>query len=210
MKLYDFELAPNPRRVRIFAAEKGITLDIVPVNIRAGAQFEESFRALNPGCTVPVLELDDGTTITDSLAICRYLEALHPDPPLFGTDPLDKAVIETWLRRVELEGYQAVAEVLRNSAERFKDRGLPGPVPIAQIPALAARGRKRTVFFFDALNARLGESAYLAGPGFTAADIAALIAVDFAARAVQITPPDSATALAAWHRKVSARPSAKA
>ena len=210
MKLYDFELAPSPRRVRMFAAEKGIDLDIQRVNIRAGEQFEESFKALNPNCTVPVLELDDGTTIADSVAICRYLEEMQPEPALMGRDPLEKAMIEVWHRRVELEGYQAVAEVLRNSAERLKDRAVPGPVAFAQIPELAERGRKRLALFFDMLNARLGESDHVAGPELTIADIGALVTVDFAAAAVQETPPDSATALKAWHERVSARPSAKA
>ncbi len=210
MKLYDFALAPNPRRVRVFAAEKGIALDTVQVNVRAGEQFEESFRAINPNCTVPVLVLDDGTALTDSFAICRYLEEIQPDPPLLGRDPREKALIELWLRKVELEGYQAVGEVLRNSAERFVGRAVPGPVGYSQIPALAERGRKRLAKFFEMLNSRLGESDYLAGPDYTAADLAALIAVDFAQKAVQEEVPEGLTALKAWHDKVSARPSATA
>jgi glutathione S-transferase len=209
MKLYDFALAPNPRRTRMFAAEKGVDLEVVQVNIRAGEQFAPSFRALNPNCTVPVLVLDDGTTICDSFAINRYLEERFPEPPLLGSDPLEKAQIEMWLRRVDLEGFHAVAEILRNSAERFKDRGLPGPLPIAQIPALVERGRKRIRHFFQALDARLADSEYVAGPRFTAADISALVVVDFAA-VVDERPPDGAAALKAWYAKVSARPSATA
>jgi glutathione S-transferase len=209
MKMYDFAHAPNPRRARVFAAEKGLDIEIVPVNIRELEQFTDSFRRLNPNCTVPVLELDDGTTICDSFAICRYLEERFPEPPLMGRDPLEKAQIEMWMRRVELEGYQAVAEILRNSAERFKDRALVGPLPIAQIPELVERGRKRIRHFFQVLDDRLKESAYVAGPEFTAADISALITVDFAA-GVNETPPADAAALKAWHAKVSARPSAKA
>jgi glutathione S-transferase len=210
MKLYDFPLSPSPRRARVFAAEKGIELEKVIVNIREMEQFDDSFRKLSPNCTVPVLELDDGTVLTDSFAIWRYLEEIQPEPPLMGRTPLEKAVVEQWLRRIELDGYQACVEALRNSAERFKDRAVPSPVPFAQIPELAARGLKRVGLFFEVLDERLRESEYVAGPEFTAADIHAMITVDFAAGALQEGPPDNLTALKAWHEKVSARPSAKA
>lgn len=210
MKLYDFPPSPSPRRTRIFAAEKGIELDLVNVDVRALEQFNESFRAISPNCTVPVLELDDGTLICDSLAIWRYFEEIQPEPPLLGVGALGKAMVEQWLRRIELEGYQAVVEVLRNGVERFKDRAVPSAVPFEQIPALAERGRKRLALFFEVLDERLRESAYVAGADFTAADIHAMVTLDFAAAAVQIAPPDSLAALKAWHEKVSARPSAKA
>lgn len=193
----------------MFAAEKGIALETVTVNLREMEQFEDSFRRLSPNCTVPVLELDDGTVLCDSFSIWRYLEEIQPEPPLFGRTPLEKAIVEEWLRRVELEGYQACVEALRNGAERFKDRAVPGPVPFAQIPELAERGRKRIQLFFETLDKRLAESPYVAGPEFTAADIHALISVDFAAGAVQETPPEVLASLKAWHAKVSARPSAK-
>ncbi|UCH75073.1 MAG: glutathione S-transferase family protein [Rhodospirillales bacterium] len=210
MKLYDFPLSPSPRRVRMFAAEKGIALDIETVNIREKEQFTDAFRKISPNCTVPVLELDDGATICDSIAIWRYLEEIRPEPPLMGTTPLDKAMVELWLRRVELEGYQAVVEVLRNGAERFTDRAVPSAENFAQIPALAERGKRRYALFLDMLDERLGESAYVAGPDFTAADIHALITIDFAERAVDIAPPDRLAALKAWREKVSARDSAQA
>ncbi len=210
MKLYDFPLSPSPRRARMFAAEKGLELEMVTVNIREMEQFEDSFRRISPNCTVPVLELDDGTLLTDSFSIWRYLEEIQPEPPMFGRTPLEKAVVEEWLRRVELEGYQACVEALRNGAERFKDRAVPGPVPFEQIPALAQRGHKRIQLFFETLDKRLAESQYVAGPDFTAADIHALITVDFAAGAVQETPSDELTALKGWYENVSARPSAKA
>lgn len=210
MKLYDFPLSPSPRRARMFLAEKGVVAEVITVNIREREQFDEAFRMLNPNCTVPVLELDDGTVICDSLAIWRYLEEIRPEPPLLGSDPVSKAMVELWLRRVELEGYQAVVEVLRNEAERFKDRAVPGPVPFAQIPELAARGRKRLELFFDMLDERLQRSPYVAGPDFTAADIHALVTVDFARNAVQAEPVAALSALKAWHEKVSARPSAAA
>ena len=210
MKLYDFTPSPSPRRARVFAAEKGIALDLVEVNVRKGEQFADSFRGLSPNCTVPVLELDDGTLLCDSFAIWRYFEDTRPEPPLLGTTALEKAQIEEWLRRIELEGYQAAVEALRNEAERFKDRAVPSSASFAQIPALAERGHKRIQVFFQTLDQRLGESEYVAGPDFSAADIHAMITVDFAAGAIQETPPDGLAALKAWHGKVSARPSAKA
>ena len=210
MKLYDFALAPNPRRVRIFLAEKGVELEIEQVAIREGAQFEPAFRAINPNCTVPVLQLDDGSTIADSFAICRYFEEVQPDPPLMGRTPLEKATICYWRRRVELEGFQAAAETLRNSAERLRGRALPGTLPVEQIPELVSRGRMRIAAFFEMLDARLGESAYVAGADYSAADIDALVVVDFAANAVQEKVPERFSALRAWHGRVSARPSAAA
>jgi glutathione S-transferase len=210
MKLYDFPLSPSPRRVRMFAAEKGIALDLTTVNIREKEQFASEFRVISPNCTVPVLELDDGATICDSLAIWRYLEEIKPEPPLMGTTPLEKAMVELWLRRIELEGYQAVVEVLRNGAERFKDRAVPSPEAFAQIPELAERGKRRLAMFYDMLDARLRESAFVAGSAFTAADIHALVTIDFAERAVEIAPSGNLAALKAWRDTVSARDSAKA
>jgi glutathione S-transferase len=210
MILYDFPLSPSPRRARVFAAEKGIELEKVTVNIREMEQFEASFKKISPNCTVPVLELDDDTVLCDSFAIWRYLEEIQPEPPLMGRDPLEKALVEQWLRRIELDGYQAVVEALRNGAERFKDRAVPSATPFAQIPELAERGLKRIALFFELLDQRLRDSDYVAGADFTAADIHAMITVDFAAGAVQQTPPDNLTALKAWHKKVSARPSSKA
>jgi glutathione S-transferase len=210
MKLYDFALAPNPRRVRIFLAEKGIELDVEQVAIREGAQFEPAFRAINPNCTVPVLQLDDGKTIADSFAICRYFEEVQPEPPLMGRTPYEKASICYWQRRIELEGFQAVAETLRNSIERFRDRALPGTLPVAQIAELAERGRKRLPAFFEMLDGRLSEAAYIGGEDYSAADIDALVAVDFAANAIKEEVPERLSALKAWYGRVSARPSAAA
>ena len=209
MKLYDFALAPNPRRVRIFLAEKGIELEVEQVAIREGAQFEPAFRAINPNCTVPVLQLDDGSTIADSFAICRYFEEVQPEPPLMGRTPFEKANITYWQRRIDIEGFQAVAEALRNSIDRFRDRALPGTLAVAQIPDLAARGQQRTAAFFEVLNERLGQSAFVAGADYSAADIDALTVVDFA-KAIQEEPPAELTALKAWYDRVSARPSASA
>ena len=209
MKLYEFAAAPNPRRVRIFVAEKGMTLDTEQVNIRAGEQFSDDFRALNPYCTVPALVLDDGTCISESFAICRYLEALKPEPPLMGTDARDQGLVEMWHRRVEIHGLMAIADALRNTAERFQNHAVPSTKSYAQIPELAERGMSRIGDFFEMLDERLADSAHVAGEAYSIADILALVSVDFAA-VVKMTPPDNLGALKAWHEKVSSRPSASA
>src|SRR5689334_6904923 len=139
MKLYDSATAPSPRRVRIFLAEKGVTIPTVQLDLRAGEQFTPEFRALNPQCTVPVLELDSGAGITDVIAICRYIEELHPEPALMGRDAEERALIECWLRRIEWDGLYAIQEAFRNSAPGLERRALPGLLPLDQIPALAER-----------------------------------------------------------------------
>ncbi len=209
MKLYDFALAPSPRRVRIFLAEKGVEIPTVQVNLRGREQLTPEFAEINPNCTVPVLELDDGTRIFESIAICRYLEAAYPEPPLMGVKAKEQGVIAMWEHRCEIEGFLAGAEALRNSAEGFKDRALTGPHDYAQIPALAERGLKRMGHFLDMLDERLGKSEYLAGPTYTVADITALVVVDFFGR-MKVEIPESHANLKRWHDAVSARPSAKA
>ena len=144
MKFYDCAVAPSPRRVRIFLAEKGLTVPTVQIDLRNGEQFSPAFRAVNPECTVPVLELDDGTTLSDSIAICLYLEECHPQPPLMGIGAYDKALVAEWQRRAERDGMSAMAEAFRNATPAFKQRALPGASEYAQIPALAERGRVET------------------------------------------------------------------
>jgi glutathione S-transferase len=209
MRLYDYKPAPSPRRVRIFLAEKGITVPTVQIDLRKGEQFGEAFRAVNPDCTVPVLELDDGTRITDSIGICRYFEVTHRDPPLMGGDAADAGIVETWQRWAEREGFYAAMEAFRNATPGLKGHALPGPDEYQQIPALAERGRARVARFFERLDERLGRSEFVAGPGYTIADITALIAVDFAGWA-KLTPPESLAHLHRWHGTVAARPSAAA
>ena len=209
MKLYDCTTAPSPRRVRIFLAEKGISVPMVQVDLRNGEQFTPAFRAINPDCTVPVLELDNGTRITDILAICRYFEELYPDPPLMGQSAEERAVTESWLRRIERDGFSVARDVFRNSTPGFKGRALPGPDPCEQIPALAERGRVRIQHFFAWLDARLAENEFICGPRFTVADISGMVAIDFSGWA-KLKAPDHMTHLRRWHAAVSARPSAKA
>jgi glutathione S-transferase len=209
MKLHDFTMAPNPRRVRIFLAEKGIEIAIVPVDLAQHEQMSGPFIALNPRRAVPALELDDGRVLTESVAICRYLEELHPDPPLFGRDAWDRAIVEMWHRRVELEGLQAVADGVRNSSPFFAGRALAGPVDFEQIPALAERGRQRTALFKAMLNERLADTEFVAGDRFTVADIAALVTCDFA-KVLKMRVGNDTPDLKRWYDAVSSRPSAAA
>jgi glutathione S-transferase len=209
MKFYDCAIAPSPRRVRIFLAEKGMTVPTIQVDLRKGEQFGDAFRAVNPDCTVPVLELDDGTRIFDSVAICVYLEQTRPEPPLMGTDPIERATVAEWQRRAERDGFLAVAETFRNSTPAFKTRALPGPDDYPQIPALVERGRARTQTFFKVMNARLADRAFVAGERYSIADITTLVAVDFAGW-IKLTIPDDCPHLRRWHQAVAARPSAKA
>ena len=210
IKLYDFALAPNPRRVRIFLAEKGVEIPIVEVNTRAKGQFTPEFEKLGSGGKIPILELEDGTAISETVAICRYIESLHPEPNLFGRNELDKAIVDMWQRRVEFELYAPAGDAVRNSAEMFKDRsiaGVEGGFP--QIPALVERGKSAFVMFLDRLDQRLSESEYIAGEQFTIADITALVTIDFAKRA-DIEVPEAKTQIHRWYEQVSTRPSMQA
>lgn len=209
MKLYDCTVAPSPRRVRIFLAEKGISVPTVQVDLRNGEQFSESFRAINPDCTVPVLELDDGTRIADVIGICAYFEAIQPEPPLMGTDARDRALVTAKQRQIERDGLSAVMEGFRNHVRAFKNRALPGPHAYEQIPALAERGRVRVGRFFEAANAALAGGEFVAGTRYTIADISMLVAVDFAGW-IKVPIPDHCTHLRRWYDAASARPSAKA
>lgn len=207
MRFYDYSLAPSPRKVRLFIAEKGLNIPTVEVDLRAGAQLEPKFLAKNPGGTVPVLELDDGTCLTESLAICHYLEAVEPEPNLFGRDAKERALVLMWTDIQTLEGYLGLQEALRNGHPAFKDRGLGGPFNYEQIPALAERGRRRAEIYFNKLETRLGESAYIAGDTYTYADIVGFVYVGFAARALRgATPLEGRPALKDWHERVAARP----
>ena len=209
MKLYDYIHAPSPRRVRIFLAEKGIEIPTVQVDLAKGEQFAPEFRRMNPRCTVPVLELDDGTCLWETLAICFYLEQLHPEPVLMGRDAGEKAQVLQWNQRIENDGFQAVAEALRNSNKRFQGHALTGAVGFEQIPALAERGFKRTELFLRDMDAHLADRRYVLGDRFTMADITALVVVDFAGR-IRMTIPENHLHLKRWHEEVSARPSAEA
>lgn len=210
MKLYDADRAPNPRRVRIYLSEKQIQVERAVVDLRAGEQLGAGYLAVNPRGTVPALVLDDGEVLTESVAICRFFEALHPDPPLFGARPVDVARVTEWTRRVELEGYAAAVYTWRNAAPCFADRALPGVGPATpQIAALVERGEAMWDAFVALLDARLAASEWIAGDRYSFADITALVTVDFA-RAAKLAIPAEARHLQRWHEGASARPSAGA
>jgi len=209
MKLYDCKPAPNPRRVRMFLAEKGIDVPTEQVDLRNGQQFTPEFRAVNPQCVVPFLVLDDGTGIGESEAICRYFEEVHPEPALFGKDAKDKATVTMWQRRMSFDGFDAVGETFRNTTPAFKTRALSGPNFYDQIPELAERGMKRVKNFYRMLDDRLGASRFIAGDRFSIADITAFVAVDFSGW-LKLAIPDELSNAKRWYGEVAARPSAKA
>ena len=202
MKLYDSRTAPNPRRVRIFLAEKGISVPVEEVDIVSAQNRSAEFRAKNAMGTLPVLELDDGTTVAESVAICRYFEELQPDPPLMGTDAKDRAAIEMWQRRMEFELFLPITQVFRNGHAFFKGR-------IPQVPEYGEVCRKHAEQRLEWLDGVLADRPFVAGERYTIADITALCAIDFGRVSnIRVTPEQPN--LARWHAAVSSRPSAKA
>ncbi len=207
--LYDCATAPSPRRTRILLAEKQIEHEVIQIDLASKEQLGDHFRAINPRCTVPALRTEEGTVLAENTAIALYLERLKAQPPLFGGDSLDEALVIEWNARVESEGLHAVADVLRNSSPRMKDRALTGPLDIEQIPELAARGRKRLLHFFQVLDDRLHDREFLAVDSFSFADITAFVVVDFA-RWVKMKPSPEQTDLLRWFSAVNGRPSTNA
>ena len=208
MKLYSWGTAPNPRRVLIYLAEKGIELEVVEAG--KGMHLTDAFLARFEGRIVPMLELDDGTQICEAMAICRYLEEGYPAPPLFGVHRRDRALVEMWERRAETEAFAGAAEVFRNSHPEFVDRGLPGfEEPIEQIPALVERGKRRLARFYACIDRQLADNPFIAGQRFSVADITALCIIDFATKGAGVGIPEGCTNARRWHTEVSTRPSAQ-
>jgi len=202
MKLYDSTMAPNPRRVRVFLAEKGITVPSVQVDIGKAENREPAYLAKNPLGGVPILELDDGTVLCETVAICRYFEELHPKPPLMGIDTLDRAIVEMWSRRMELEVALPIMQTFRNTHAFFKGR-IPQVAEYGEVCRASATKRLAWV------DAELAEKEFIAGPRFTIADITLLIGIDFG-RVVKIGIQPDQKNLARWYESASSRPSAKA
>ncbi|MDX2483025.1 MAG: glutathione S-transferase [Pseudodonghicola sp.] len=207
MIFYDCSTAPNPRRARMFIAEKGLGIEIRDISIAKGEQLSQDFLAVNPRGTIPVLVTDDGTVLAENLGIAAYLEAAFPEPPLMGVTPEEKGQVMMWNAIVEQQGGMPIAEVLRNTNPHMKGRAIPGPLDFEQIPELAERGRARVGFFFDQLEERLRDSAYLAGDRFSLADITGFVFVDFA-RVIRARIPEENTATQSWFDRIKARPSA--
>lgn len=207
MKFYDCKTAPSPRRVRIFIAEKGIDVETVEVDLASREQFSEAFRRINPDCVVPALELDDGSHLSEVIAICQYLEERHPEPSLLGATPEERARVSMWNAKVEQQGLWAMADAFRNSVKGLAGKAVTGPHDYEQIPELAERGRRRVEQFFRRLDGQLADNRYVAGEHFSIADISALVVVDFA-KWIKIQVPDDAANVRRWYDEVSARPSA--
>ena len=203
MKLYDSRQAPNPRRTRIFLAEKGITVPTEQVDIMAKQHKMPEYAAINPLQRMPALMLDDGTVITESIAICRYFEVLQPEPPLFGVGAKEIALVEMWNRRVELGLFFPVAQVFRHTHPAMRELEVP------QVPDWAEANKPRIIEFLHVLDGELKNTRFIAGDRYTVADITALCAVDFM-KPAKVVVPDDCTNVKRWHADVSARPSAKA
>lgn len=202
MKLYDLKAGLNPRRVRIFLAEKGVTIPVVQVDMMKGENRTPEFLGLNPLGTMPILELDDGTILTESMAICRYVEALHPEPNLFGRNALEQAQIEMWSRRAELELMRHLVDQFRHLNPFWKGR-------IEQMPdyGVLAQGKAREAMaWFDR---ELASQPYMAGSRYTAADITAQCAL-LLGKGTGMAIPDELQNLGRWWADVSARPTARA
>jgi glutathione S-transferase len=201
MKIYNSSTAPNPRRVRVFLAEKGIQVPYEEVDLVKAVNRGPEFRKKNPLATVPVLELDDGTCISESVAICRYFEKLDPNPSLFGVDAKDQALVEMWNRRIEFAVLQPIADAFRQRHEFFNGR-------IRQVPEYAEAQRLNAEDGLKWLDEERVNRRYIAGDQFTIADITAMIAVDFGKVSKIAIKPEQRN-LARWHAEVAARPSAK-
>jgi glutathione S-transferase len=211
IKLYQATGSPNSRRVRIFLAEKELSIPFIGVGLGVGEQHSDAYRAINPRRVVPTLVLSDGTAIGEVLAIWRYIEEAYPQQrPLLGTTPKGKALVTMWERFAELEGFAPVMESVRNAAAGLKGRAIAGPHDYEQIPALVERGKLRVANFLSDLDVRLTDSPFVAGDEFSAADITALVTIDFAAMGLAVAIPEGHRALTRWYEQVSARPSASA
>ena len=198
MKLYDDKRAPNPRRVRIFLAEKAIEVERVDVDIMKVAHKNDENRALNPFTGVPFLELDDGTVIAETVAICRYFEELYPENPLFGTTPLEKAIIEMWQRRAELGLFLTIAQAFRHSNPYMAELENP------QIEEWSKVNFERIDGYLDKFDEALKDKPFIAGDSYSIADITTLVAIDFM-RILRLKLTDKHPNLLEWHSRVSAR-----
>ena len=203
MKLYDLPPSPNARRVRIFIAEKGLEIPIVPVNMMTGENQSEDYLAKNPLGKMPLLELDDGTCIAESAAICRYLEEMNPNPPLMGQNPLERALVEMWHRRMELEFLIPMITIFLHTGEMWKDR-------VTQIPQVAETGILNVKERMEWLDRELDGKEFITGEDYTVADIAAQCAFVMGKAALGLRIAEDQLNLSNWFTRVSSRPTARA
>ncbi len=202
MKLYDYKMAPNPRRVRIFLSEKGIKVPYEQVDLAKAENRSPEFLKINPMGGVPVLEMDDGTLLAESVAICRYFEETHPQPPLMGVDARDKAIVEMWHRRIELGLFANVTGCFRNTSDFFKGR-------VPQVPQYGEVCHQAAEKMYGFLDGVLADRKFIAGERYSIADIMALVAIDFA-RLIKLRIAPEQKNLARWYDAASSRPSAQA
>lgn len=203
MKLYDFGLAPNPRRVRVYLAEKGITVPTEQVDFAAMQQKSAAYTAINPLQRVPALMLDDGTVITESIAICRYFEASNPSPPLFGVSALEQAMVEMWNRRIEQNLFFPITQVFRHLHPAMKELEVP------QVAPWGEANKPRVAAFLPILERQLDTGPFVCGARYSVADITALVAIDFMKPAKLAVPPEHRN-IVRWHAEVAGRTSARA
>ena len=205
MKFYDCSMAPNPRRVRIFIKEKGLDIPTIEVDLFGGENLKEEYLSKNIWGLCPALELDDGTVISESPAICSYINDMHPEPPLFGTTPLERAQVIASDRHMEHSGMQSVIYAFRNNFPDFALRGVGGREGDKTIPELIERGQHGLKIFFERLEKQLAKSEYVAGNFYSMADITGLVVIDFAKFAEFEVPSENTNTLK-WYEKVSSRP----
>lgn len=203
MRLFDGGKAPNPRRVRMYLAEKGISVELVPVDMTVMGHKSPEMTIRNPLQRLPILELDDGSNLSESIAICRYFEELYPDPPLFGTDAREKAFVEMWNRRVELGYLMAVAAAFRHTHPAMKEWEVP------QLPEWGELNKPKALEFLAFMDGELASRAFVAGDRFTVADITMFIAFQFM-KPARIQCPEDHVNVWRWYRDIAARPSAEA
>jgi glutathione S-transferase len=203
MKLYDAGRAPNPRRVRVFLAEKGVTVPVISIDLARLEHKAPAYVAVNPLQRIPALELDDGTVISESIAICRYFEELHAEPPLFGTGALERAHVEMWQRRLEFGLLGTVAAVFRHLHPAMAEMEVP------QVAAWGETNKPRVIEFLRFLDGELADRRFIAGDRFSVADITGLVGLDFM-KPAKLSLPDELANVRRWHAELAARPSARA
>jgi glutathione S-transferase len=209
MKLYSFAPSPAGQRVRMFLVEKGLEVPTIELNVRADEQFKEPFTSMNPFHCVPFLQLDDGTVISETVSICRYLEEFNREPSLFGSDARERAIIDMWIRRVELDGYVPTLHAFRNHLPNFEGKVVPGTrTALAQLPAMVERGKQMLCVFLDRLDPQLAQHEFIAGDGISIADITAYYTVNMA-NALQVNIEGPYADVFRWHTEFSKRPSAQ-